>query len=107
VEDEWPPPEAQFRSALWRAEASIKRGEYGTAARTLADVFAHAPDGDRDLVLGLHHLAAAGYKHREGDPHRARRQLAHARRRLRPYLPEREEVDLVALLDLVQRAVES
>jgi hypothetical protein len=107
VEDEWPPPEARFRSALWRAEASIGRGEYGTAARTLAEVVAHAPDGDRDLVLGLHHLAAAGYKHREGDPERAYRQLRHARRRLEPYLPEHEEVDLAALLDLVERAIES
>jgi hypothetical protein len=107
VEDEWPPPEARFRSALWRAEANIERGEYGTAARTLADVFPYAPDGDRSLALGLHHLAAAGYKHREGDLRRARRQLAHARRRLEPYLPEREEIDLAALLELVAGAIES
>jgi hypothetical protein len=107
VEDEWPPPEARFRSALWRAEANIERGEYGAAAKTLADVFRYAPEGDRELVVGLHHLAAAGYKHREGDPERAHRQLRHARRRLEPYLPEHEEVDLAALLDLVERAIES
>ena len=106
MEDEWPPPEARFRSALWRAEANIERGEYGTAARTLADVFGYAPDGDRELVIGLHHLAAAGYRHREGDLRRARRQLAHAQRRLEPYLPEREEIGVAALLDLVARAIE-
>jgi hypothetical protein len=107
VEDEWPPPEARFRSALWRAEANIERGEFVAAAKTLADVFRYAPERDRELVVGLHHLAAAGYKHREGDPERAHRQLRHARRRLEPYLPEHEEVDLAALLDLVERAIES
>ena len=62
-EDEWPPPGARYRSALWRAE-----------------------DDDRE---------------------RARKQLEHARRRLAPYLPEQEEVDLAALFELVRREVES
>jgi hypothetical protein len=104
VDDDWPPPDARYRSALWRAEGHLERREYGQAARTLADVLGL---GDEQLVRGLHHLAAAGYKAREGDRVRARRQLAHARRRLEPYLPSRDEIDLQALLDLVGGEVES
>jgi hypothetical protein len=98
--DDWPPPEARLRSALWRAEGELERGEYFAASRTLAEVFPVAGDQD-ELVRGLHHLAAAGFKRGEGNDRGARRQLAHARRRLRSF-PE-----TAPLLDLVARAVES
>ena len=103
-EDEWPPPDARYRSALWRAEGHLERGEWAQAAATLDDVLGL---GDDELVRGLRHLAAAGYRARDGDRERARRQLEHARRRLDPYLPEQEEVDLDALIELVRREVES
>jgi hypothetical protein len=51
---------------------------------------------DGDLVRGLHHLAAAGYKHSEGDADAARRQLEHARRRLAGHP---EVADMVALVE--------
>jgi predicted metal-dependent hydrolase len=80
-DDDWPPPGARLRSAVWRAEGHIERGEYFAATDALADVFDVA--GPRaEYVRGLHHLAAAGYKHLHGNPDSARRQLAHARRRL-------------------------
>jgi hypothetical protein len=50
---------------------------------------------------------AAGYRASDGDRRRATRQLDHARRRLAPYLPEYEQVDLEALIELVRRRVES
>ena len=103
-EDDWPPPDARYRSALWRAEGHLERGEWAHAANTLDDVIGV---GDDELVRGLRHLAAAGYRARGGDRVRARRQLEHARSRLAPYLPEHEEVDVEALLELVRREVES
>jgi hypothetical protein len=95
----WPPPESRVRSALWRAEGHIERGEYAHAARTLDEALAHASDDG--VLRGLRHLAAAGYRAREGDGTRARRQLEHARRRLAPYLPVYEEVELDSLIELV------
>jgi hypothetical protein len=103
-EDDWPPPEARYRSALWRAEGHLERGEWAQAAATLDDVLGL---GDDELLRGMRHLAAAGYRARDGDTERARKQLERARRRLGPYLPEQEEVDLAALIELVTRKVES
>jgi hypothetical protein len=77
---DWPPATARVRSAIWRAEGHIERREYGQAAHALAEVFGLG--GDEELLRGLHHLAAAGRKHQDGQPERARRQLEHARRRL-------------------------
>jgi len=79
-DDEWPPRAARVRSVVWRAEGHIERGEYARAAVVLEEAFRLG--GDEELLRGLHHLAAAGYKHGDGEPERARRQLEHARRRL-------------------------
>jgi hypothetical protein len=103
-EDDWPPPEGRYRAALWRVEGHLDRGEWVHAALTLDDVLGL---GDDELVHGLRHLAAAGYRAGDGHTERARKQMEHARRRLEPYLPEQEEVDLAALIEVVQRAVES
>ncbi len=103
-EDEWPPPEARYRSALWRAEGHIERGEWGRAADALEDVLGL---GDDQLVRGLLHLVAAGYRSQDGDRERARKQLEHARRRLGPYLPEHEQVEVASLIELVREKVES
>jgi hypothetical protein len=94
-DDDWPPPAARLRSAVWRAEGHIERGEYFAATGALADVFDLAGT-DAEYVRGLHHLAAAGYKHLDGNPSSARRKLAHARRRLSAF-PEAAE--LVALVE--------
>jgi hypothetical protein len=68
------------QSAVWRAEGHIERSEYAQAARALGEAFGLG--GDEALLRGLHHLAAAGWKHQHGETERARRQLEHARRRL-------------------------
>jgi hypothetical protein len=100
VDDEWPPREARVQAALWDAERSLERREYLAATSRLADVAAVA--GDREeLVRGLHHLGAAGYRAQVGEPDRASRQLERARRRLAPF-PE-----AAPLVDLVARDIES
>jgi hypothetical protein len=104
---EWPPPEARVRAALWRATGHLERREYGAASRALVEVAGLVQEDELELLRGLHHLAAAGYKGRAGDQVRARRQLAHARRRLAPFLSEGEWVDLPALITVVERDLSS
>jgi hypothetical protein len=58
---------------------------------------------DRELSRGLAHLSAAGNKRRLGDTRGYGRQLAHARRRLSPFLPSSRRLDLAGLLELVER----
>jgi hypothetical protein len=103
-EEDWRPPEARLRSALWRAEGHLERHEFFAAGRALDDAKGL---GDDQLVAGLRHLAAAGYKAQEGETTRARRQLAHARRRLAQYLPSTGDLDLELLLSSVREIVES
>jgi len=83
--DEWPPPDARRRAAIWRAEGHLERQEYSAAADALRGFF-------DEEARGLHHLAAAGFKAQSDDGERARRQLVHARRRLgdHPLLRELE-----------------
>jgi hypothetical protein len=94
--EEWPPPEARVRSALWRAEGHLERREYYAAFSALTDALAVAGTAERPLLLGLRHLSAAGYRMQDGDHTRARGQLAHARRRLLPFPDTRALVELVA-----------
>jgi hypothetical protein len=85
-EGEWPPLEGRLRALRWRAEEHLERSEFIAAACTLAEGFRCG--GDEELLHGLHHLAAAGYRAQIGDCERARRQLAFAQRRLARY-PDR------------------
>jgi hypothetical protein len=97
-QQDWPPPEARLQGILWRAEGHLSRAEYAQASRALDEAVGL---GDEELVAGLRHLAATGWRLQNGEPERARRQLAHARRRLAPFLPEAREVELASLLDAV------
>lgn len=58
---------------------------------------------ERELALGLAHLAAAGHKRLLGDERGAGRQLTHARRRLAPFLPAARGLALDALVEGVER----
>jgi hypothetical protein len=93
---EWPPPEARLTSILWRVEGHLERGEFLAAAGAIEE---GQGLGEDELLAGLRHLAAAGYRSQTGEPERARRQLAHARRRLAPFLPEYRGLDLAALVE--------
>jgi hypothetical protein len=96
--EEWPPPEARLQGILWRAEGHLLRAEYGQASRALEEA---AGLGEPELVAGLRHLSAAGWRAQNGESRRARRQLAHARRRLARFLPEAREVEVARLLDAI------
>ena len=85
-----------MRSALWRAEGHLERREYFAAFDALTDALPAASTGERPLLLGLRHLSAAGYKGQQGDRVRARRQLAHARRRLSTFPDTERLIELVA-----------
>jgi hypothetical protein len=107
VEEEWPPPDARARAALWEAERWLHTGDYAAADAALEGAFARASPESADVGRGLRLLAAAGYRHRTGDPERAARLLADARVRLEPYLPEHDEIDLAALVEVVATAIRS
>lgn len=98
--EEWPPPQARVRAAIWAAESHLGRAEYVAASNMLSDALEVAAPSERLLLLGLRHLAAAGYRAQTHDGRRARRQLAHARRRLAAF------DDVSALVDIVATAVE-
>lgn len=104
LDEEWPPREARVRAAIWQGEGHLLRGEWVHGARTLAGAVGSAEHPD--VVRGLRLLCAAGYQARDGDLARARAQVARARRRLAPYLPAYEEVDLEAVIAAVEAAVE-
>jgi hypothetical protein len=99
--DEWPPPEARLTAILWRVEGHLERGEFVAASSAVDE---GRGLGEDELLAGLRHLAAAGYRSQMGEPERARRQLAQARRRLAPFLPEHRGLDLAALVAAVESA---
>jgi len=88
-----------YQGALFFGEGHLRKREYLKAVSHFRRAAEAAPDAEaRELARGLLHLAAAGQKHMRGDPHGAQRQLAHARRRLAPFLPESYRLDLAVLL---------
>ena len=107
LDDVWPPPEAQAQAAAWEAEHLLERGHFVHAALAVERVLPLVPPGERAFYLGLRHLAAAGWRVEGGRRDAAARQLAHARRRLRPFLPAHREVDLAALLDAAERRLQA
>jgi hypothetical protein len=100
-DEDWPPRSARIQGELWEVERRLRDREYGQAIACLERVLDVEEDDLRQVVRGLYHLAAAGYRHAHGEPERARRQLDTARRRLTPFLPARFEVDLAELLEAV------
>ena len=98
ADEEWPPRENRLRAIRWRADGHFERDEFFAAARTLAEAFQLVGPGEGEVFRGLHHLAAAGYRHQNGEPERAARQLAHARRRLAAFPDCAERVRVVERL---------
>jgi predicted metal-dependent hydrolase len=76
----------------------IRRGEYFAAHEALEDAWRAAPPDERDFFQGLVHVAVAWYQAGRGRRVGCERQLTKARRRLAPYAPEHEGVDVDALL---------
>jgi hypothetical protein len=98
---------ALHQGALFYGESHLRKREYLKAIRHFRRAADAAPDTEaRELARALVHLAAAGQKERTGDPRGAERQLVHARRRLKPFLPESHRLDLAALLASIVATVE-
>ena len=107
VEDDWRPPQARLRAALWEAERWLRVGSYAAAGAALDGIPVAATADEAAVVRGLRLLAAAGYRRLEGDLERAERLLTHARRELEPRFPAYEDVDLAELADVVETALRS
>ena len=84
----------------------IRRGEYFAAHEELEDAWRAAPAEERDFYQGLVHVAVAWYQAGRGNRVGCERQLEKAARRLGPYAPEHEGVDVDAVLQQVARAAE-
>jgi predicted metal-dependent hydrolase len=77
----------------------IRRGEYFPAHEVLEDVWRAAEPGERDFYQGLVHFAVAWYQAGRGNRVGAERQLEKAARRLGPYAPVHQGIDVTSLLE--------
>jgi predicted metal-dependent hydrolase len=82
----------------------IRRGEYFAAHEVLEDVWRAAEPAERDFYQGLVHVAVAWYQAGRGNRVGAERQLEKAARRLGPYAPEHEGVDVASMLEQLAAA---
>jgi predicted metal-dependent hydrolase len=82
----------------------IRRGEYFAAHEVLEDVWRAADPEERDFYQGLVHVAVAWYQAGRGNRVGCERQLEKATRRLGPYAPEHEGVDVASVLEQVAAA---
>ena len=82
----------------------IRRGEYFAAHEVLEDVWRAAEPAERDFYQGLVHVAVAWYQAGRGNRVGAERQLEKAARRLGPYAPEHEGVDVASILEQLAAA---
>src|SRR6266536_5001412 len=83
---------------LERGLELIRRGEFFAAHEELEDAWRSAPAEERDFYQGLVHVAVAWYQAGRGNRPGCERQLAKAARRLQPYAPVHEGVDVVEVL---------
>ena len=89
---------------LARGLELIRTGAYFEAHEELETAWRAAPAAERDFYQGLVHVAVAWYQAGRGNRVGCERQLAKARRRLAPFAPRHEGVDVAALLGQVDAA---
>jgi predicted metal-dependent hydrolase len=82
----------------------IRAGAYFEAHEELELAWRAAAPAERDFHQGLVHVAVAWYQAGRGNRVGCERQLEKARRRLGPYAPRHEGVDVAALLAQVDAA---
>jgi predicted metal-dependent hydrolase len=86
---------ASIREALER----VRYGRGFEAHELLEDLWRAADDDERDLYQGLVHVAVATYQESRRNEVGRRRQLEKAIRRLTPYAPSYEGLDIESLLE--------
>ncbi len=82
----------------------IRRGEFFAAHEELEDAWRAAEPAERDFYQGLVHVAVAWYQAGRGNRVGCERQLEKAARRLSPYAPEHDGVDVASVLAQVEQA---
>ena len=82
----------------------IRSGEYFAAHEVLEDVWREAGPAERDFYQGLVHVAVAWYQAGRGNRVGCERQLDKAARRLGPYAPAHEGVNVESVLEQVAAA---
>jgi predicted metal-dependent hydrolase len=82
----------------------IRRGEFFAAHEELELAWRAAQPEERDFYQGLVHVAVAWYQAGRGNRVGCERQLEKAARRLGPYAPRHEGVDVASVLEQVDAA---
>jgi len=95
----------QAQGALLAGARHLKRGEYFVAYTSWQRAEAAVGGSEARRIRGLVHLAAAGVKHLDGDVRGAERQLLRARTRLEQGSPALLNVDVDALVLLIEELV--
>src|SRR5919206_5244388 len=84
----------------------IRDGRFFDAHEALELAWRAAPEEERDFYQGLVHVAVAWYQAGRGNRVGCERQLEKAARRLGPYAPRHEGVDVASVLEQVRAAME-
>jgi predicted metal-dependent hydrolase len=92
--------------SLERGLELIRAGEYFDAHEELEDEWREAPEGERDFLQGLVHVAVAWLHAERSNRPGCERQLEKAARRLARYEPKHRGVDITLVLADVASARE-
>ena len=90
-----------MEAAFKRGVEAIRSGRYFEAHEELEQAWRAAPAEERDFFQGLVHVAVAWYQAGRGNRVGCERQLEKAARRLGPYTPRHEGVDVASVLEQV------
>jgi uncharacterized protein len=82
----------------------IRTGRFFEAHEELETAWRAAPAEERDFYQGLVHVAVAWYQAGRGRPIATASQLEKAARRLAPYAPSHDGIDVAELLAQVEQA---
>jgi uncharacterized protein len=85
----------------------VRDGRGFEAHELLEDLWRAAPGPERDLYQGLVHVAVATYQESRGNEVGRTRQLEKAIRRLTPYAPAYEGVEIASLLAWCRASLET
>ncbi|HYZ77764.1 MAG TPA: DUF309 domain-containing protein [Gaiellaceae bacterium] len=95
---------SKLLSAFEHGLELIRSGEFFAAHEELELAWRAAREAERDFYQGLVHVAVAWYQAGRGNRVGCERQLEKAERRLGPYAPLHEGVDVASVLEQVRAA---
>ena len=95
-----------MEAAFKRGLEAIRTAHYFEAHEELEVAWRAAATEERDFFQGLVHVAVAWYQAGRGNRVGCERQLEKAQRRLGPYAPRHEGVDVASVLEQVRAAAE-